>query len=226
VVVWSRERRPSGRLACPAVNPTPGTLTKGRAVLWIGLLTLAALVTAAVVGFEAVARGFDWNAAGVAGTAVGTVLLAGFTGALAWTTSGDVRATWELARLTREDQLARERPLIIVQGTRYDRARGADNPPTQFGVLHVEVFNAGAGPAIDIRLRGTTAVGGRIDARSIDALPSDGRFPFALVVRPADPKNDHVPLSGFQLEGDCTDRNESQRYPVRYTYSETPEELR
>jgi hypothetical protein len=90
---------------------TYGVLTRGRAALWIGLMAVAALGLATLVGFEAVGKGFDWNAAGVAGTAVGTVLLAGFTGALAWTTSGDVRATWELARLTREDQLARERPL-------------------------------------------------------------------------------------------------------------------
>jgi hypothetical protein len=208
-----------------ADDATYGVLTKKRAVVWITLMAAAALAAACLVGFESVGKGFDWNAAGVAATAVGTVLLAGFTGALAWTTSGDVRATWELTRLTREDQLARERPLVIVQAVRYDRARGTDNPPTHHGVLHVEFFNAGAGPAVDIRVRGRTGVGGTVEERTLDALPADGRFPFALVVRPADANHDVWTVDNFILEGDCTDRNESKRYPLRYTYSMVPLEL-
>jgi hypothetical protein len=93
------------------------------------------------------------------------------------------------------------------------------------GILHVEFFNAGAGPAIDIQVRGRTEVGGTVDERTVDALASNGRLPFALVVRPADAANDVWTVDNFTLEGDCTDRNESRRYPLRYTFSLVPEEL-
>jgi hypothetical protein len=202
-----------------------GVLTKTRTVLWIGLMVLFALSAALAVGFESVGKGFDWNAAGVAGTAIGTVFLAGFTGALAWTTSGDVRATWKLAQLTREDQLARERPLVLVQATAYDRARPMDSTPAFHGVLHVEFFNAGAGPALDIRVQGKTSLGAVVEERPVDALSSNARFPFALVVRPNDAQNDVASVQDFTLSGDCTDRNETQRYPIRYTYSVVPPEL-
>src|SRR5262245_17059696 len=114
-----------------------GVLTKPAIAGWLVVLTTMSLAVSVIIGYAAKGSAFDWATAAVAGTAVGTVLLAGFTGSLAWVTSGDVRATWELANLTREDQLARERPLVIVQANRYDRARGGDNPPTNHGVLHV-----------------------------------------------------------------------------------------
>jgi hypothetical protein len=37
--------------------------------------------------------------------------------------------------------------------------------------------------------------------------------------------NDVWTVDNFTLEGDCTDRKESQRYPIRYTYSMVPREL-
>jgi hypothetical protein len=88
---------------------------------------------------------------------------------------------------------------------RYDRA----SPPTDYGILHVELFNAGAGPAIDIKVRGSTAIGGTVEERMVDALPSNARLPWAFVVRPANPGDDVFTVDNFTLEGDCTDRNES-----------------
>lgn len=65
----------------------------------------------------AAAEEFDWPNAMLAATAAGTILLGAFTAALAYTTSGDVSATWRLARLTAADQAAREAPVLIVVGT-------------------------------------------------------------------------------------------------------------
>jgi hypothetical protein len=47
-------------------------------------------------------------------TAAGTVLLAAFTDALAFTTSGDVSARWQLAQLTIADQAARELRILLT----------------------------------------------------------------------------------------------------------------
>jgi hypothetical protein len=44
-------------------------------------------------------------------------------------------------------------------------------------------------------------------------------------VRPADAHNDVWKADNFTLEGDCTDRKESQRYPIRYTCSTIPPEF-
>lgn len=80
-------------------------------------------------------RDVDLRLAAVAGTAVGTVPLAGFTGALAWTTSGDVRATIRLADTTQEDQRARNRPIVGAAGggdvrcTRPDRKEDGPRAP-------------------------------------------------------------------------------------------------
>jgi hypothetical protein len=49
--------------------------------------------------------------------------------------------------------------------------------------------------------------------RTVDALVSNSRQPYALVVRPADAMDD-VYTVDFTLEGDCTDRKESPRYPI------------
>jgi hypothetical protein len=79
----------------------PGVLDRPTLQKWIGALLLASVVVSAIVGFVGADQTFDWSLAAVAGTAFGTVVLAGCTGAFAWTTSGDVRATWEVAQLTR-----------------------------------------------------------------------------------------------------------------------------
>ena len=91
-----------------------GVLTARRLIAWIGALILISTVVSVTLGFVGAQHGvslrhFNWSLAAVGGTAVGTVLLAGFTGALAWTTSGDVRATIRLADSTQEEQRARNR---------------------------------------------------------------------------------------------------------------------
>lgn len=84
---------------------SPRGLTVKRAVA-LGLPTLlVAFAISAIVGHLATEAGkpYNWEVAGVFGTALGTVLLAAATGALAWTTSEDVRATWVLAEVAREE---------------------------------------------------------------------------------------------------------------------------
>src|SRR6266849_2199392 len=92
----------------------PGVLTRKRVVRWIGALFVTSLVVSGLVGSIGASHRFDWSLAAVAGTAFGTVTLAGFTGALAWTTSGDVQATWRLAEAQQKEQLARDRPIVIA----------------------------------------------------------------------------------------------------------------
>src|SRR4051812_8805775 len=72
------------------------------------VLLLGCLALLAVVGLSALVGcvgsrddGFDWELAGIFGTALGTTLLAITTGLLAWLTWGDVRATQDLALATR-----------------------------------------------------------------------------------------------------------------------------
>jgi hypothetical protein len=91
--------------------------------------------------------------------------------------------------------------------------------------LSVSFFNAGPGPALDIKVRGTTLTGGVVDERTVDALAPGGQFGLAFVVRPADEMNDVSTVDQFTLEGDCTDRAGKTRYPIRYTYSQVPSEL-
>jgi hypothetical protein len=89
-----------------------GVLTWWKVILWLVVLGLAACLAAYVFGVlsaphghfwvnprGATAKEFDWPDAMLAATAAGTVLLGAFTAALAYTTSGDVSATWRLAQL-------------------------------------------------------------------------------------------------------------------------------
>jgi hypothetical protein len=123
-----------------------GTLTVRRVGLWLAALFAPTTIVGYAIGVlaaeDGTAHAFDWSTAAIAATAVGTVLLAAFTGALAWTTSGDVTATWELADLTRREQAHREKPhLAVIDGPWYDK---------NGGVITVDVRNVGLGPALNL----------------------------------------------------------------------------
>jgi hypothetical protein len=85
--------------------------------LWIALIGFALVVAFSVlVGFVGSHEtSFDWELASIFGTALGTTLLALATAWLAYSTRSEVRATQELAQLTREDQAARDRPVVMVE---------------------------------------------------------------------------------------------------------------
>jgi hypothetical protein len=138
-----------------ATSTRPGILTRESIQKWIGVLLLSSLAIGVIVGALGATDEFDWSVAALASTAFGTVVLAGFTGALAWTTSGDVRATWELAELARKDQEERVLPCVLV----YGRALSTDPGG---GDLTVMVVNAGLGPALRVGVRAIYDGPGRV----------------------------------------------------------------
>src|SRR3954447_18414197 len=118
-----------------------GVLTGRMIARWSAALLGSVLLASALVGWASEGwGGFNWDVACVFGTALGTTALAAFTGALAFTTSGDVRATWELAQLTQADQERREEPLVILfSGPDFNGSADAGN-------VEIVLFNAGLGP--------------------------------------------------------------------------------
>ena len=197
-----------------------GVLTPRRLVRWIGALVLTSAAVAALLGFVGVAHGisvhhFSWGLAAVTGTAVGTVLLAGFTGALAWTTSGDVRATIRLADATQEEQRARDRPIVAVRIVRVRPQMLDGTARVSVPVLDLWIKNIGLGPAVDLRLRAlhdnltapteeviaVVEVGEVLDDRSISLTGVD------------EPERGFMPAD-FTVTGQCNDRTGNGEHPI------------
>jgi len=127
----------------------PGVLTTGRLVKF-ALFTLPLVIAIAFLVGHYAARpetgSFDWELASIFGTAIGTTLLAIATGALAYTTTGDVRATWQLADLTIRAQQASIKPRFVDalgSGVMWSIAK----PPGDIRVI-VSVRNIGVGLAL------------------------------------------------------------------------------
>jgi hypothetical protein len=96
-------------------------------------------------------EGFDWELASIFGTALGTTLLALATSTLAYSTRSEVRATKELAELTARDQENRERPLVLLTGTRIELLEQEGRA----GVVAILLRNVGLGPALRVRVQVT-----------------------------------------------------------------------
>ena len=159
-------------------------------------------------------KDFDWGHALEAGVALGTSLLAIFTGWLAWTTRSEVRATSRLAELTAEEQASRERPIVVASPIGFRLSDGGRKCH-----LSLELRNLG-GPALDLQLRAAyqePGLPGPILARSHPALASGELFPWALFIDAAAPAPIALPPFDpevLEVEGDCTDRARRERYPV------------
>ena len=189
-------------------RPKPGVISRGTLLRWIGVLLLASLAVSALVGWLAAPSGFRWELAAGAGTAFGTVVLAGFTGALAWTTSGDVRATWELADLTRDEQAARIRPAILVWADGW--STGGDR-----GQLKIIVVNAGLGPGLHIRIHASVpSPDGDLTASLYKPFqrPAGTDDP-TLEFRLSNPQH-AFDLASFSLSGTCSDMGQQVSYPI------------
>ena len=121
---------------------------------WCAVALVGFLALSWRVGLAGPGEGFDWELASVFGTALGTTLLALATGALALLTYREVTATQELAELTRNDQLMRDRPLVLARVTSYQPAAAPGTPSgdESRGWLTVELWNVGLGPAARIEL--------------------------------------------------------------------------
>jgi hypothetical protein len=133
---------------------TPRALTGKVLATWLLGLGVGCLVAAIIVGTLGAEgatswnphHNFDWTLAGVAGTALGTVALAGFTGALAYTTAIDVRATWESVRLGRLELENRDRPTLLVVNRGLEPVESSGEQATWFAVIK----NVGVVPALQV----------------------------------------------------------------------------
>lgn len=186
-----------------------GILTRKRVIVWSLVLLLVVAGLGILVGWQArraaAAREvIDWELAAIVGTALGTTVLAGFTAALAFTTSGDVRATWRLAELQPEEMRDRDRPDLVLHSASFTRS--ADT-----GAVHIELWNVGRGPAYGIEMKAKyegpvtdgkpslTCSGGKWSA-----IGPGGLAQFAIQVDIADPPVGD--LGGFTISGTYHDR--------------------
>lgn len=113
----------------------------------LALIALAVLLIAssAFVGFVGSHDGFDWELASIFGTALGTTLLALATGWVAYSTRAEVRATQQLAKVARDDQVARDRPVVLVEWCHHEPGLGG-------GWLRFQLVNVGLGPALRLQV--------------------------------------------------------------------------
>ena len=187
------------------------------------VLVLAALALVVGAGFWLVGwlverdevHGFDWELASIFGTAVGTTLLALATGWLAYSTRSEVRATQDLAELTRQEQADRARPVVLLKETpRFGPEPG--NPGT--GLLHVQLENVGAGTALGLRLEATyTGQDWSPDTPTafIPVLrPDEGPIIPALLVSGANPPAGEIASTMFSVRGTYWDRSLQHEYAV------------
>jgi hypothetical protein len=147
---------PAGDEAAAAPATTgPNRLTNRQLAAGFAGLVAVSIAVAYITGLIAQpAHGaYPWDVAAGVATATGTILLAGTTGWLAYTTSSDVSATWESVRLTREDQAARELPVVVFDKVDRLPIFETHNPdgPWSFGV-RVSLRNIGLGPALRVRI--------------------------------------------------------------------------
>jgi len=180
----------------------------------LGLGVLAAFVGVTVGGAYLVGRFaapggemFSWGEATGAGTAIGTVLLAMVTTALALETRLDVRLT---------AQLAAERHRRVLLEEHDQRLIGFD-PASGRGTLSVFVTNVGVGPALNVRIGAVSRSDVPVQRHRIEVeaaenavVPVDATVRFDVPFRvEADPETGErtapAPLQ-FRTFGSCYDR--------------------
>jgi hypothetical protein len=171
---------------------------------------------------------FDWELASVFGTALGTTLLALATGALAFTTSGDVRATWELARLTGEDQERRELPLVLVQHAEVESREAHPVPGTQLldhvGWLRMSLRNVGLGSALRVEVT-THYIYADLQPTAIEpaivpTIPAGDEQWANVVVRFRTADWTDIKGDGFPVEGTYLGRTLRTEYPILAKWDE------
>jgi hypothetical protein len=161
---------------------------------------------------------FDWSLASIFGTALGTTALAAFTGALAYTTSGDVRATWELAALTKHDQDVRQQPLVIQVEAVYGGS-------PEDGAVQVRLWNAGLGPALRVSVSATYVdpanpdIAPEIGAKIWPVLAPNSQVDIALPVRFEQLPDGGVHSDGFPIRGTYLDRTQENEYEIITSWS-------
>jgi hypothetical protein len=211
----------------------PGTLSKLR-VFWFAV-GISALVTVVgyVVGVLAAPPGnqwftdvrakdtFAWETAAVAATAAATAVLAGFTAALAFTTSGDVTATWELAAEAKRDRQSRDKPVLVVERIEMDSFELLGDGSASQMRIYGSVRNIGAGPAVrlhlKLRYRGTEQISPRaydLYFATLTAGDPEIGFDNANFEVPLGRQASEYPLTDFVVEGDYQDRLMDEVYQI------------
>lgn len=193
-------------------------------MVWVAAFLAIVVLLSVFVGFKGPKSGFQWELASIFGTALGTTLLAAATGALAYSTWSDVRATWQLADLTKRDQDERERPVVLVEGSSYG---GSGSAGGHFdGSLDVGLRNVGLGPALRIELRTTfpnDTYGAMINPNPAvyPALaPNESAVLRVGVTFPETSPREVITGEDFSLHGTFTDRSRRGRYEVITAWSE------
>jgi hypothetical protein len=176
-----------------------------------------------LVGFAGPNEGFQWELASIFGTALGTTLLAAATGALAYSTWSDVRATWRLAELTKHDQDERQRPIVLLLGANYEGSEAGGN-------LKISLRNVGLGPALRVSIWATYRDDDHRptftpESYTIPAIAPNEAVPLRLYVSFED-RPETVAQDRFAIFGTFTDRSVEGTYEVitAWTKSEGQDE--
>jgi hypothetical protein len=177
----------------------------------------------ATVVQEAEHGGFSWEVFALVLTGLGTTGLALATGALAFSTRTEVRATQQLATLTQQDQANRERPVVLIEsaGYVYNAAHGTAEP---YGQINVRLVNVGLGPALRVQVQATLredpAVVGHPTSPVLASIPSGERiYSISFEVRlPESPDRDErlvgLAWRDFDISGTYLDRSRMNTYYV------------
>lgn len=200
----------------PRAARPPCVLRKRSVAAWIVLLVVVTLGAGYVVGvasapgstwFANVTHSgeFEWTNASVTAAAVATALLAGFTSALAWSTTG-------LARAQYADLSARQRPQVIIDRVSREAGQGP--------AVTVHLRNVGVGAALDVKL--TTSYTGELELEGVDTSAAitvleagaDASHTFTWRFGGDAAARDDVPASEFRCSGDFTDHAMLQRFDV------------
>ena len=211
----------SGNIAVSKSSRLRSVLIALLFVLLAGLLFGASVL----IGFKGPKPGFQWELAAVAGTAIGTIALAAATGWLAYSTRSDVRATWELARLTARDQAERERPVVLLAGTAYLR----DPRIGERGRLDVNLRNVGLGPALRVEVaptyedKGTFAFNITPNPLVVPAISPGEMVTVAFAVSFTKTPTRGIRADGFPISGTYTDRSRRGGYSIITDWDSDPD---
>jgi hypothetical protein len=151
---------------------------------------------------------------------MGTVLLATFTGALAWTTSREVSATRQLAEEAQQDRRLRDKPDVVVVSVGNEAFAPKGDGSAAQAIYRATVQNVGLGPAIRLNVRLIYAGFNEITTINGEAvlatlMPGEtSETPRFFFEAPMDTRLEQYPDEDFRVEGDYQDRRMAESFPI------------